>query len=866
MFNCKNNLLGRLQIPVFVILCLAGIFLFLPLKISRAESQPKVIINEVAWMGSMNSTADEWIELKNNTNEDINLTGWKLTFDNNSNDVVYLQSTTTILVANSYYLLERTDDNSVPGIAADWFGSFGNGLNNNGMKIQLIDGDGYIVDEIVCADNKWPAGLNNTKNNIKLTMERTENLGWQSSTENNGTPKAQNSTGYQNQNNENSQSTTTTAVIINELLPNPNGSDDNEWLELKNLSTTTIDLINWKISDLAGTDYVITNTDFSTTTISALGFFILPKSITKISLNNSGGETARLFDSQNNLISEISYSETAKDDFVWARDESGVWHWSTTQTLGAENIITEPVVPGSGGGSSYEPKKYPSQIKINEIFPNPPGSDADEWIELKSFEGEMFSLIDWQIKNNLGTYIIKESDFKWPYLEANGFFLLARVITNLNLKNAGGDKIQLIDPTGKIVSEVKYSGEVIESLAYMMDKNKNWQWTTTPTPLAENIFTKNNLMPKAYFEVSGLIQPESEILLDASESYDPEGSNLIYEWHFNAPVLFNNSATTTFATTTSAIKIFLDKTATLKIGLKVIDEENGFDEQTQNIKPEKIQVFWWDEEDKAATDLSAAGANKSAQATKSVSKVSGANIIKTDLDNIKNLALGSAVETTGIVSVLPGVLGANIFYVAGSGVQIYCYKKDFPEFKVGDQIKIIGELSSAYGELRIKIKDKSAVQILNFGSAPEPEEISLGDLEDGDDFVGSLVKVAGEITSVKTDFFWLDDGEGEIKVVIKPTTGLSLKNLAVATGDKAEVVGILSKTSSGLRLLPRGAEDLIIEKILGQATAKTNLTNKIFGQNILKYFLALTLAIIVILVVVIFRIKQKTKDNLLPKK
>ena len=42
------------------------------------DNQSNVVINEIAWMGSAASASDEWIELKNTTNESINLSGWTL--------------------------------------------------------------------------------------------------------------------------------------------------------------------------------------------------------------------------------------------------------------------------------------------------------------------------------------------------------------------------------------------------------------------------------------------------------------------------------------------------------------------------------------------------------------------------------------------------------------------------------------------------------------------------------------------------------------------------------------------------------------------------------------------------------------------
>lgn len=76
-----------------------------------------VIINEVAWMGTQTSSSDEWIELKNVSGQDVNLNGWQLLDKDNQIKVVF--SATDVIAANGLYLLERTEDSSVPNISLD---------------------------------------------------------------------------------------------------------------------------------------------------------------------------------------------------------------------------------------------------------------------------------------------------------------------------------------------------------------------------------------------------------------------------------------------------------------------------------------------------------------------------------------------------------------------------------------------------------------------------------------------------------------------------------------------------------------------------------------------------------------------------
>src|SRR6185295_447125 len=153
--------------------------LIIPGTIFAADQ--KVVINEIAWMGTTNSASDEWIELYNPGPLPINLAGWKL----QSADAKMKVALKGIIESQGYYLLERTDNNSVPNIAANII--YKGSLSNSGGHLLLYDNNGAIVDD-VNFPNQWPAGSSVTKQ----TMEKTAN-GWQTSLHANGTPKAANS-------------------------------------------------------------------------------------------------------------------------------------------------------------------------------------------------------------------------------------------------------------------------------------------------------------------------------------------------------------------------------------------------------------------------------------------------------------------------------------------------------------------------------------------------------------------------------------------------------------------------------------------------------------------------------------------------
>ena len=159
-----------------------------------AANAGDVVINELAWMGTSTSTANEWIELYNTTGSSISLSGWTLA----SSDGTPSISLTGSIGAYGYYLCERTDDNSVPGITADkiYTGAMGDG----GELMTLKDGSNNTIDTANQA-GAWFAGSTTGRSSmsrIDVNISGTTSSNWFTATTSygsgigNGTPKAAN--------------------------------------------------------------------------------------------------------------------------------------------------------------------------------------------------------------------------------------------------------------------------------------------------------------------------------------------------------------------------------------------------------------------------------------------------------------------------------------------------------------------------------------------------------------------------------------------------------------------------------------------------------------------------------------------------
>ncbi|MDD2274565.1 MAG: lamin tail domain-containing protein [Candidatus Pacebacteria bacterium] len=223
-----------------------------------------VIINEVAWMGTTVGATKEWVELKNVSTTSINMNGWQLLDKDNQIKIIFNES--DILMPGQLYLLERTDDDSVPHIVADKI--YSGNLSNTNESLRLFNSSCQLIDEVVANPN-WPAGASTERK----TMERGNDLSWHNSINVNGSPKAENSQLVTNSNASNNQSTTTViyvsspstpqevinycskigapnyaGLIINEVAwMGTTAGSTKEWIELKNISDNEIILDGWQL-------------------------------------------------------------------------------------------------------------------------------------------------------------------------------------------------------------------------------------------------------------------------------------------------------------------------------------------------------------------------------------------------------------------------------------------------------------------------------------------------------------------------------------------------------------------------------------------------------------------------------------------
>lgn len=373
LFFKKVQIFKRKHFLKVVFLSLFFLSLSLPVL---AENFLSVVINEIAWMGTNASYNNEWIELYNNTDSSINLDGWTLKTADGTPEI----NLSGVIPAQSFYLLERTDNDTVPEISADQI--YTGSLKNSGENLELYDNSESLIDSVNCSSG-WFAGDNKTKQ----TMERINPLlesspnNWTTSENPAGTPKAKNSK-------EPSAQTETvqsepesellpekepqfelqpiiypSGIIINEIIPSPEGPDDlEEWIELKNLNNEKVNLYQWKIQDTTGS--VTTYTFPEGIKIEPKSFLVLSRPTTKITLNNSG-DALLLIQPNGNTLDKITYGKAPRGQ-SYNRIPTGQavssWAWSATPTPGSANIIPSiPKTEAIESGKKHAEEPAPSK-------------------------------------------------------------------------------------------------------------------------------------------------------------------------------------------------------------------------------------------------------------------------------------------------------------------------------------------------------------------------------------------------------------------------------------------------------------------------------------------------------------------------
>ncbi|MBI4090141.1 MAG: lamin tail domain-containing protein [Candidatus Kerfeldbacteria bacterium] len=694
------------------------------------ESQtPSVVINELLWMGSPASSADEWIELRNLSETAVDLSGWKLTRKSSGQEVAMLTIPNgKSIEPRGFFLISNfaaSSSSTHLAVEPDVVDTAVS-LLNSGLVVRLYDAGGALVD--VADDGS-------------------------------GTPLA----------GKLESGTTYAAMARNGLAGD--GTKPEQW------HTASVAVNLKPDSFVRGTPRAANEN--------------VPPVVASISDQIAVVGQAVTFDASESvdpdgvaLVFEWEFgdggiSDVAAPTHVYAA--SGTFHGgltvrddgaSTTMTFAV--TVSEPTLPTPVSAPAASTPAATGSASLSELLPTPVGPDDAEFIELVA-GNEPVDLTGWSLSDASGT------TFKFAagtVMAGQSWLVVKREQSRIALNN-DTDTVTLRRPDSTVaVDEVTFTNSD-EGLAYVRHDSR-WQWTTQPTPGAINVVQRPNHDPRAKLSIappSTKRRVGTNLLFDGSDSEDEDSDKLTFSWQFGDGG----------RATGRRVQHVYGQPGQYTVRLTVDDGHRGqdLDERTFTVRP----VL-------KGAGSTAAGTVKSAT-------------VVTTLAEAKTANTSDSVVLSGWVSAPPHALGEGLFYLTDGSVGMAVRASVLPsDLQLGQAVTVRGQRRTRSGEAYVLVENADG--IARDGS-DEIRQLELKTMLAGEldrEQVGLLVQLVGEVTMLSGSRFAVDDGSGEASVYVRASTGF--KRPALRSGDRVRVVGILSQTANGLRVLPRIADDVAV--------------------------------------------------------
>ena len=436
------------------ILVLIILFLF-----SFSAHAASIVINEIGWSGTKFNSADEWIELFNATNQEIDVTDWKL-YEGGGQTLIISFSGANLknskIPANGFYLIERSDDNTID-VPADLFDSFGgSGLNNSGENIVLKNNNGDVADAVNFSSG-WPGG---TASSSYFSMERIDTLqdGSLSSnwTSNNGF-KANGYDGARNKINGTPKSENSVYVSGSNNVPPPPSSSNQE----NSITPETNESSNPPLQSSPA----------------------MP-------------ETFKVYAGEDKTVlagQETVFSGKAADLKGKQIDNAGfLWNFGDGSISGIRVTTHTFLFPGKyivNLNASIAEESHADYLNVEVLVPKITISEAkpgqDGFIEILNETGQKLDIGGLVIKDGLGGLF---SIPKLTILDKNSLIVFPNVITQIFVKTAD---LILATSNGRIVDSAHFEGFVDGNQSFVRDGD-SFVLSNSPSPGALNPHTNGS--------------------------------------------------------------------------------------------------------------------------------------------------------------------------------------------------------------------------------------------------------------------------------------------------------------------------------------------------------------------------------------
>jgi hypothetical protein len=466
-----------------------------------------VVINEVVPDPDGADAGNEWVELYNDGAAEVDLGGWVIERAKSSWGARYTFSAGVLLPPGSYLVVggEFVAAADIPLGSGSTF-DLGN-AGTSGDGIRLVDDSGAVRDVIIYGPNNNDALLDESGSVVTSTAPKPASgrslsrIPDGADTDDNGvdiqlvselTPGSANTGGDTGE--VPPECDSSSQVVINEFLANPNGSDTgNEWVEIYNASAATLDISGWRLA--GGTSSFNTAAVIPADTfIESDSFLLIGQSsavsgalvVSGLTMGNaSNADAVQLQDCWGDVMDTVVYGSPNSDEWL---DDDGLIASSLaekpedgkslarkldgqdTQQSGVDFQVAPFPTPGVRNDSPAEDcGAAESSVVINEFLVNPSGSDDGfEWVELYNAGTQSVALQGWGLQkasngtsgySNIATIESELSIGPGAFVSIGGELVTGTdvQVAKLGLNNgSNGDGIRLVDCLGYAADTVVY--------------------------------------------------------------------------------------------------------------------------------------------------------------------------------------------------------------------------------------------------------------------------------------------------------------------------------------------------------------------------------------------------------------------------
>ncbi len=727
-----------------------------------------VLINE--FVADPEEGEKEWIELYNRTSNDIELSGW--TIENSSRTSAMLSGALGGKDSKKFFVVDLP-----PGF-----------LRNGGDNVELRDARRFLIDAVTYG--QWDDG--DLTNNAPRAADpfSLARIGDGANTYYNKNDFQITSTSTRGTSNKITQeevsqsSSTKQALIISEVLPNPASQNiDDEFIELYNSGESPLSLAGWTLTVSNGEKYIVP--EQNAPRIEPKKYGTLFRGATHLALRNTGGDTVKLFSpTSERAIATLSYRDTAPLGMSYMLLSGANYTWTQNPTPGQAN-------------SEVHSNRAP-EIFLEGTFTGPVGDPLSFDASDSSDPDKDLLTFEWSFGDGNGA---RGPVAQHMYQKDGSFILMLSV--------GDGEKRSIMTRTVKIYPDKEVRGVLP---ARSLEESPINQQGSTTLVLSEVVPNPKGADVDEFIELEN--QGNSTVALTGWKIMLP-----LQKREYLLPSAVSIAAHGFFTFTKKGGAFSLRNTKE-QIVLASPDGKD-VEEITYNDPPSGMSLSKRaDELWEWTSTITGGRKNKFPKVQEDVDVSFALAPDKTfvpqkkndtsqpSLEYVRTLRSGTGVHIQGVVSVEPGVLGEDKFYVAGSGIQIWNTNKQFPKLARGDRISVRGTIRKNAKEQSIKIAAASDVRVVSSGDAPEPHDVEVKDISDAHE--GWLVRVAGTVQKMQWPNIYLENGDATTRVYIAKTTGIEKQEFQ--KGDTLAVVGIVSESQTGFRVLPRDEGDIVLSQ------------------------------------------------------